>query len=225
MDLSGFFTRTDLPPDELAHQDSVYGDLTQAVRELADAQLRTLVDLDEVADVASAVRDLTARLLKDARPGPFGVLVDSKGVVRNHGNTVVGRRNPMAMAVGPDAIVWNDNGATASMHLGPLCEGPPGHVHGGVLALVIDQLFGEAAAAAGAAGMTGRLTLSYRRPTPLGDVSMEAWVETAGEIKTIVKGHLKDAEGNITVEAEGLFILPKFARDNSEWPRRKRTFE
>lgn len=225
MDLAGFFTQTDLPPEELARQDEVYADLTQAVRELAEAQLRTRVDLVEAADVAAAVRDVTERLLKDAKDGPFGVLMDSTGVVRNHGNTVVGRRNPMAVALEPDGIKWHENGASASIHLGPLFEGPPGHVHGGVLALVLDQLFGEAAAAGGAAGMTGRLTLSYRRPTPLGDVSMEAWVDSVGEIKTVVKGHLKDADGNITVEAEGLFILPKFARETNEWPRRKRAFE
>ena len=33
--------------------------------------------------------------------------------------------------------------------LSALYEGPPGKVHGGVLALVLDQIFGEAAAAGG----------------------------------------------------------------------------
>ena len=31
--------------------------------------------------------------------------------------------------------------------------------------------------------------------------------------KTTVKGHLQDGDGNVTVEAEGLFILPRWARE------------
>jgi hypothetical protein len=61
--------------------------------------------------------------------------------------------------------------------------------------------------------MTGRLTLHYRRPTPLGALSGEAWIDRVEGYKTTVKGHLKDAEGNPTVEAEGLFILPRWARE------------
>jgi hypothetical protein len=74
--------------------------------------------------------------------------------------------------------------------------------------------------------MTGRLTLTYRRPTPLGDISLNAWVESADGIKTVVKGDLRDAKGNVTVEADGLFILPRWARDAAaKWPKRRRTFE
>ena len=61
--------------------------------------------------------------------------------------------------------------------------------------------------------MTGRLTLTYRRPTPLGDLSAEAWLDRTDGVKTTVRGHIKDAEGNPTVEAEGLFILPRWARE------------
>jgi len=91
---------------------------------------------------------------------------------------------------------------------------------------VLDQLFGEAGAAAGSPGMTGRLTLHYRRPTKLGNVSMEAWLDRTDGIKTYIKGHLKDADGQVTVEAEGLFILPRWAREQADsWPRRPPKFE
>ena len=73
--------------------------------------------------------------------------------------------------------------------------------------------------------MTARLTLSYRRPTPLGDISMEAWLDQTDGVKTTIKGHLKDADGNVTVEAEGLFILPRWARESGGWPNRPPTFE
>jgi hypothetical protein len=60
--------------------------------------------------------------------------------------------------------------------------------------------------------MTGRLALDYRRPTPLGTLRGEAWVERVEGYKTVVRGHLADPEGHVTVEAEGLFILPRWAR-------------
>jgi hypothetical protein len=78
--------------------------------------------------------------------------------------------------------------------------------------MVLDQLLGEATGAGGKPGMTGTLTLRYRRGTPLGDLSAEAWIERSEGIKTWAKGHLMDAEG-VTVEAEGLFILPRWARE------------
>ena len=60
--------------------------------------------------------------------------------------------------------------------------------------------------------MTGTLTLRYRRGTPLGDLRAEAWIDRSEGIKTWAKGHIMDAEG-VTVEAEGLFILPRWARE------------
>jgi hypothetical protein len=41
-------------------------------------------------------------------------------------------------------------------------------VHGGVSAMILDQMLGEAAGAGGKPGMTGTLTLRYRQATPLG---------------------------------------------------------
>lgn len=212
---AAFYTPAEGTPEELAEADRVYGALTQAVRELSLAQLQTRVDLDEAEAVTAEVRALTERLRKTYKPGAFGTEL-TDGWVRNHGNSVVGLRNPFASLLGDQKIVWNDNGATVSFHLNALYEGPPGLVHGGVSALLLDQMLGEAAAAAGHAGMTGRLTLSYRRPTPLGDLSMEAWTDKVEGYKTTVKGHIKDADGNVTVEAEGLFILPRWAREMSE---------
>jgi len=223
---AAFYTQTTLSPEEMAENDRVYGDLTQAVRELAEAQLRTEIAYDEAEEVTRQLRELTERLLVKTRPDAFGVEIRPDGVARNHGNAVIGLRNPMAVALDDHRIVWNDKGASARVHLNALYEGPPGHVHGGVLALLLDQLFGESAAAAGVPGMTGRLSLSYRRPTPLGDVSMEAWLDRIDGIKTYIKGHLRDANGNVTVEAEGLFILPRWARDQLDsWPRRPPKFE
>jgi len=97
-------------------------------------------------------------------------------------------------------------------HLGAAFEGPPGHVHGGVSALILDHVLGEMAANSENPRFTGTITLRYLRPTRLGRLHAEARITRTDGIKAYASGHLADEEG-ITVEAEGVFIQPKWARD------------
>ena len=197
--------------EEMAEHDRVYGALAQRTRELIDATLHTAVDHAEVEEITATLEQLTARLSKQTDPGNLGVKIGPDGSVRNHGNAVVGFRNPFAP---PLRVETTKEGTAHSVfHLGAAYEGPPDLVHGGVSALILDQMLGEAAAAGGAPGMTGRLELTYRRPTPLGDLSAKAWIEKVDGHKTTVHGHILAADGVPTVEAEGLFILPRWARE------------
>ncbi len=203
----------DITPEELTRQRDLYGPFTDAVRDLIDATIRTEVPDAEIATARAEIEAITARLRRRQIPGSYGVRFTAGGHRgRPWGNAVVGLRNPVApplvLGYHPDATgeVWSD------FHLGAAYEGPPGNVHGGVLALVLDQMLGESAGAGGKPGMTGTLTLTYRRPTPLGDLRTEAWIERSEGIKTWAKGHIIGPEG-VTVEAEGLFILPRWARE------------
>lgn len=199
---------------EVEQERDVLGGLAEAVRSLADASLRSTIALEEVAEIREAVDGLTERLRREQIEGSFGVSFTPGGTVRGHGNAVVGLRNPIAV---PLRIEKHPDGrATAEFHLGALYEGPPGCVHGGVLALLLDQVLGECAAASGSPGMTGTLTLRYLRPTPLGDCSIEAWVDRVEGVKTFVRGEFRRADGKPSVEVEGIFILPKWARDALE---------
>jgi len=202
----------DLTDEEVEAENAVYGGLADAVRRLNEATLRTTVDHETVEEVRRQVEELTARLEKSMIEGSFGVSFTSGGRVRGYGNAVVGLRNPLAV---PLRIVQDkDRGrARAEFELNALYEGPPGQVHGGVVALVLDQVFGEAAAAGGTPGMTGTLKLRYGLNTPLGRCSAEAWVDRRDGVKTIVKGELRRADGTVTVTAEGIFILPRWARE------------
>lgn len=204
------YVRDEITEDEVERQRLLYGPFTQAVRELVDATIRTDVDDDEVRAVQAEVEALTARLRAKQLDGPYGVRFSGSGRGRPWGNPVVGVRN----AAAPPVVVERDPSGRAwsSFHLGAAFEGPPGLVHGGVSAMILDQMLGEATGAGGKPGMTGTLTLRYRRGTPLGDLSAEAWIDRSEGIKTWARGHISDAEG-VTVEAEGLFILPRWARE------------
>lgn len=201
----------EMTEDEVAQEREVLGGLADSVRALADASLRSTIPLEEVAEVRAALDALTERLRREQIPGSFGVSFTPGGTVRGHGNAVVGLRNPVAvpLEIHKDA----DGRATSAFTLGALYEGPPGCVHGGVLALLLDQVLGECAAASGSPGMTGTLTLRYLRPTPLGECSIEAWVDRVEGVKTFVRGEFRRGDSTPTVEVEGIFILPKWARE------------
>lgn len=200
-------------PEEVARERATYEPLAQVVRELAEASIRTEVEADEVEAAVADLRDVVERLRKRQLEGSYGLRHSTAGGgTRPWGNAVVGVRNPVA----PPLDVRRDptGSAESDFHLGAAYEGPPGLVHGGVAALILDQLLGEAAGAGGKPGMTATLTLTYRRPTPLGPLHGEARIVRTEDHKTWAVGHIADAEG-VTVEAEGLFILPRWARERT----------
>ena len=195
--------------EELQAEVDLYTPFTAAVRDLVDATIRTLAGPEEIRAAQAEIEAVTARLRAAELPGSYGVRLRDDGTARSWGNAVVGLRNPIAP---PLRIESDSERVWADFHLGAAYEGPPTLVHGGVTSLLLDQLLGHAASAAGRPGMTASLTLSYRRPTPLGDLRAEAWVDRTEGYKTWAKGCLIGPEG-VTVEAEGLFILPRWARE------------
>ncbi|NYG59706.1 acyl-coenzyme A thioesterase PaaI-like protein [Nocardioides daedukensis] len=200
--------------EQLAREREVQGGLAATTRELIDAVLRSTVPDDEMIEIRKELAAITERLRASQIPSSHGVTINPEGgTSRNYGNAVVGMRNPIAP---PLDITWHEDGlVTTDFHLGAAYEGPPGLVHGGVSALLLDQVAGEAAAAGHKAGMTGTLSLRYERPTPLGELHAEAKVDRVEGIKTIVVGHISDSEGP-TVRCEGIFIMPRWARENGE---------
>lgn len=209
----------DASAEEVERQAQLYGPLADAVRALADATIRTEVEDDEIRAVQAEVEVLTARLRHQQIPASYGVRFGAAGRGRSWGNAVVGLRNPVAPPLTIEQDPSGNGEVWSDFHLGAAYEGPPTLVHGGVSALILDQLLGEAAGAGGKPGMTGTLTLRYRQATPLGYLRAEAWIDRSEGIKTWAKGHIIGPDG-VTVEAEGVFILPKWAREKiDEAPR------
>ncbi|HNM98618.1 MAG TPA: hotdog domain-containing protein [Marmoricola sp.] len=209
--MADIYSEVDLSEEQLAEELQVYGGLADAVRSLNEASLRTTVSPDLVRQAIAKLSEVDQLLRSQLIPDSFGVQVNSNGGVRAYGNAVVGMRNPIAVPVETERS--DDGRAWARFHLNALYEGPPTLVHGGVSALIMDQIMGEAAAAGGRPGMTAYLTTHYRKPTPLGDLEASAWIDSFDGIKTIVKGQLGPVGGEPTIETEGLFILPKWARE------------
>lgn len=202
------FTVDNLSAAEVERLRGIYGPLAESIRELIDASIRTEADADVVATARAEIEAATARLRSRQIDGPYGVRISENGLMP-WGNPVIGLRNPIA----PPLVLHRaaDGGVYSDFHLGAAFEGPPGHVHGGISALLLDHVLGEAASDGTSPRLTGTISMRYLRPTPLGDLRVDARVTRTDGIKTYAVGHLSDADG-VTVEAEGLFITPKWAR-------------
>jgi acyl-coenzyme A thioesterase PaaI-like protein len=82
---------------------------------------------------------------------------------------VVGGIN--AIAAPMSIVIEDDDGATVvvgRVTFGAAYEGPPGCVHGGIVALYFDELLGVTQSTSGNPGMTANLSLDFHAPTPLG---------------------------------------------------------
>ena len=82
-------------------------------------------------------------------------------------------------------------------------------------ALILDHLLGEAASDSINPRLTGTISFRYVRATRLGHLHAEAITTRIDGVKTFAAGHLADEE-SVTVEAEGIFILPRWARDGRD---------
>jgi len=198
--------------DEHDRLAALWGPLTDDVRELIRLALRTDADPDSIDAARTAIRTAND-VLRSRQPDESQVVrysVEGRPVVWS--NAVIGLRN----AIAPPLTVHHDDDATrcwSEFTLNSAYEGPPGLVHGGVCALVLDHVLGEAASGGLTKPLfTGTLTVRFVRGTPLGRLRADAAVERTEGVKSFVSGHLSDGEG-ITVEAEGIFIKPTWARD------------
>jgi hypothetical protein len=93
--------------------------------------------------------------------------------------------------------------------LGLAFEGPPTWAHGGVSAMLLDQILGHAVGASGNPGMTVRLDTRYRAPVPLRTpLRLTAVVdEVAGRRVTATGTIATEADpGTILVSATGTFV-------------------
>lgn len=186
---------------------TVHEALAASVRRLIDATIRTEVDASAIAAATDKIDAATAQLSDTLMPGSFGVQLTPNGQSIASGNVVIGRRNPVA----PPLVIHNSSeGAVhTDFVLGAAYEGPPGHVHGGICALVLDHVLGATAHQPGKPAVTGTLTLRYLRGTPLGQpLRAQAHVDRIDGAKIFAVGHIADANG-VTVQAEGVFIHPR----------------
>lgn len=121
---------------------------------------------------------------------------------------VSGPANPMGIAL---AVRRQGDVALAEVNLGPAFEGAPQRAHGGIIAAVFDDVMGYVLQFTRTPAYTGRLTVHYRAPVPVGrDLTVRGWLERRDGRKLSLRAELH-AE-TLLCEAEALFIAIPPAR-------------
>jgi len=116
---------------------------------------------------------------------------------------IVGRLSPLAP---PLRMRWEEPVAIGEVCFAVPYEGPPGCVHGGIIAATFDQVFNVANLMRGVAGPTRSLEVRYRKPTPLlRELRFEGWVHRVEGREVHTHGRILDGDV-VTVEAAGVFV-------------------
>jgi acyl-coenzyme A thioesterase PaaI-like protein len=191
-----------------------------ALHRLAAALRKTI---DELMDMAAPEADLLeaaegaerfAARLEERRSGHthygFGETSPSGNARAMFDRSpLIGLANPIAPPLTMAAVGDHVEGTAT---FGAAYEGPPGHVHGGIVAAAFDEVLGMVQALTGRPGMTGTLTVRYRRPTPLyKELRFRAQVEKVEGRKIFASSTLHDGE-TLCAEADGLFVSVDFEK-------------
>ncbi|MEO6803818.1 MAG: PaaI family thioesterase [Granulicella sp.] len=98
--------------------------------------------------------------------------------------------------------------ATAPVCLTRLHEGPPGHIHGGIIAVLMDEAMSKLNRPLNAVAMTRNMQIDYLRPSPLEQILTLSSRHLRREGRKLFHyAELTDAAGNVLAKATGLFIV------------------
>lgn len=181
-------------------------ELGDALRELVEDAVNTEVGADELRQVAAMARTASQALRARGRKlAELPSADDLLGGIRLY-NPVTGDGSPLAPPLRIEVV---DGVVVGTCSLGRAFEGPPTYAHGGVSAMLLDQLLGYAASAAGHPGMTIQLDTSYRAPVPLcTPLRLAAEVTDVDGRRVTLKGTIATAAepGKALVRATGTFL-------------------
>lgn len=205
----------DLPDAEVSPRRSELRRLAGALRKVLHRLVQTSAPLPLLTEAADDLERLADRF----GDYPNASIYEGFAEAANAGepfaffdhSPVIGVANPLAP---PIELGLADSGdrILGRGTFGAAYEGPPGCVHGGYIAAAFDEVLGAAQSLSGAPGMTGRLTVNYRAPTPLHtELRFEGTLAGVDGRKIFTTGQLW-AGTLLCAEAEGLFITVDFGR-------------
>ncbi len=215
--LAAFFRRIDV--EELPERRRLAWRVGDAAREIIERLVDTRATDVDLAATATELEAVAVRL----RQFDHGRRYDGYGEAATAGggppmghadfSPLIGRANPLAPPMEFELGGTDDEPVvSASVTFGSAYEGPPGCVHGGLVAAAFDEILGATQALSGNPGMTGNLSVSYRSPTPLhAELSFRAQLDRVEGRKIYVSATLHAGE-TLCATCTGLFISVDFER-------------
>jgi len=187
--------------------------LADAVRGAISVTVVADLDGDTMIEAAEAIEAVNRRLAEAAGPAlrarrPPDIEAAAQEFFPT--SPIIGQLNPLAPPVRVTVVPGADGALpeiAGTAWFDYAYQGPPTCVHGGVIAETFDEVLGAALLAAGSPGMTGTLSVRYRRPTPLrSDLRLEGRMLRREGRKVFAWGGMFHGD-TLTAEAEGVFIM------------------
>ena len=189
-------------------------ELVDEVRGLVEAVVMTDADADARGEAARQVRAVTDALRSRLRPDALLLVRHPDGRIESMSAASSGRLNPQALPIEwlqrptepplgtpPRAVEVTARCTFTAAH-----GGSPGRVHGGIVALVLDELTGVAVRAAGASGMTVHLEVSLKGGVPYGVPVDLAARYTGGEGRKAYAGGEATVDGTVVATAKAVYV-------------------
>ena len=116
-----------------------------------------------------------------------------------------GAANPIGLHL--EFFLAPDGAVLADKTLAESYEGPPGIVHGGMIATLLDEAMSKSVRAQGVRAVTRRLEVEYLLPVPSrAPIRLEARLVRSQSRKYWTEASLSDAAGTLLARSTGLFI-------------------
>jgi uncharacterized protein (TIGR00369 family) len=86
-------------------------------------------------------------------------------------------------------------------------EGPPGHVHGGIIATILDEAMGKVNRQKGIVALTRHISIDYLLPVPLATrLRAVGWPVKVEGRKHFHAGEIRALDGTVLARGDGVFV-------------------
>jgi uncharacterized protein (TIGR00369 family) len=95
-----------------------------------------------------------------------------------------------------------------SFRLGARYQGAPGMIHGGIIAVVLDEALGKVCRFSDVRAVTAELTVEFLRPIKVEqEIHVEAYQVERQERNLFHTGEIRDSEGRVLARGRGRFVV------------------
>jgi acyl-coenzyme A thioesterase PaaI-like protein len=189
--------------------------LAGELRGITEALASNEISAERAEAAVALARDLRQALEGPPRPRWYELERALQGPLTN---AAYGRQSPMRGLSNPLAPPLTletretpeGPRVVGRVRLGRAYEGPPHGVHGGFVAALFDEMLGAVQGLAPPVGMTAKLNVTYRHPTPIDEeLRLEGWIEERRGRRLIARATCHAGE-TLTAQAEGVFLEVDF---------------
>ena len=101
--------------------------------------------------------------------------------------------------------------------LGEAYQGGPGFLHGGIIALLLDEAMGKAARFHAAHAVTAELRVEYKKPIRVDmEIVVEGFVTRRDGRQLYHEGEIRNEAGDLLARGEGRFVIIDRAKYKAE---------